>query len=131
MSEASDELSMIGGRTGTNIALGGATTPLVSALKIDNEAEGTLDLSTFVFTESEKEYLLGIDTRFEMLAKYLLVNGEDNVDNANESNSKGSEKAEWMDAFMNAKSFQQEGLGITGKLKGHMLDSVRDLGASE
>ena len=83
MSEPSDELSMIGGRTGTNIALGGATTPLVSALKIDNEAEGTLDLSTFVFTESEKEYLLGIDTRFEMLAKYLLVNGEDNVDNAN------------------------------------------------
>ena len=103
----------------------------MSALKIDNEAEGTLDLSTFVFTESEKEYLLGIDTKFEKLAKYLLVNGEDNVDNANESNSKGSQKAEWMDAFMNAKSFQQEGLGITGKLKGHMLDSVRDLGASE
>ena len=86
----------------TNVVLGGATTPLVSALKIMNEAEGTLDLSTFEFNEDEQAYLRAIDTTFEKLAKVLLVNGADNVDNANDTNTHGEKKAEWQQIFSSA-----------------------------
>lgn len=50
----------------TNIGLGGLTAPLVSMLGIHNEANGTLDLENFEFTDEEITQIAqwrSIDTR--------------------------------------------------------------------
>jgi hypothetical protein len=51
-----------------------------------------------------------IDATFEKLAKVLLVNGLDNVDNANDTNTHGKKKDEWQQVILKFKSTR----GISG-----------------
>ena len=88
----------------TNVVLGGATTPLVSALNIMNQMDGSLDLSSFELNEDEKEYMGAVDATFEKLAKVLLVNGVNNVDSANDTNPHGKKKDEWLQVFTKERS---------------------------
>ena len=83
----------------TNIVLGGVTTPLVGWLKIPNEGDGSLDVSSFEFTEKEMEWLGDIDALEERLAKYFLVNGTDTNKSHSEGTARGRSDAAWKAAM--------------------------------
>jgi NhaP-type Na+/H+ or K+/H+ antiporter/ABC-type branched-subunit amino acid transport system substrate-binding protein len=82
----------------TNIVLGGLTTPMVLWLKIPNEGNGTLDVSTFEFTEKEKKWLQRIDKVEERWAQRLLVNGTKTVKTLG-NNAKGKSESKWHAKF--------------------------------
>ena len=88
----------------TNIVLGGLTTPLVGWLKIPNEGDGSLDVSSFELTEKELEWLRDIDTLEERLAKYLLVNGTDTTKSHSEGTERGRSDAAWKAAIAISRS---------------------------